>query len=92
MESREELLNRISQSLREMEQKGYKDTKWYKQLEEKYNAILNGAEYRVVDVTKECIASMGALMCSNNVWMGGRFYPTEKLVKETENAVSKFNY
>lgn len=82
-----QLLQRIDHSLARMEQKGFADTEHYKRLKQKRDAIAMGASYTVRDVTRECIASLGALICTTQMFVQRKYYSAKDLIKQVQNSM-----
>lgn len=88
--NKQDILYKLNNALERMEQKGFVETEGYKKLKMKRDAILDGVDYEIRDVTLECIAAVGALICSNNIWWGGRHYSNEELIKKIKRSVNDF--
>lgn len=85
-----EILQRIDNFLTRMEQKGFADTEHYKRLQQKRDAIAMGASYTVRDVTKECIAAFGALICTTQMFTQRKYYSINDLAKQVHDSVSRW--
>ncbi len=85
-----QLLQRIDHSLTRMERKGFADTEHYKRLKQKRDAIAMGASYTVRDVTRECIAAFGALICTTQMFAQRKYYSINDLAKQVHDSVYRW--
>ncbi len=57
----------IIRALRRMRQRGHEKTEGYQNLERKLDAINQGCEYKVTDITEKLIMSYGAMIPTCNM-------------------------